>query len=202
MLKLYQPTPIDVATQLVLDNVAAIDRSKHWERKTNAVKNFKMLVSEYGMITQDNRCIWCTLKIGSEGRRTAHRDHIAPKKLYPQWTFHSANIVLACEYCNGFSVKVDLDTINIPNPIYHMIDFHIVHPYYDNPSVHLTFLEENNCGSVVIQGLSAKGTWTILNMKLDAPGLTQERAKDLVFARTFNKLPEHFKLLLTQATAG
>jgi 5-methylcytosine-specific restriction endonuclease McrA len=83
-----------------------------WEKSQHGcVKAFKRRILEQGLVIQELRCAWCTLLIGEQGRRSIHRDHIAPKQSYPQWTFLPKNLVLACEYCNGFAVKSRLDTV-------------------------------------------------------------------------------------------
>lgn len=202
MLKIDQPATIDEDVQSKLDAFPDAERPEKWDKsKARAVTSFKAEVMRHGMKEQKGLCVWCTLPVGEMGRRTAHRDHIAPKRLYPKWTFHAKNLVIACEYCNGFVVKNDLDTVETVGQSYDTTAFWIVHPYLDPPADHIRFLEQvGNEPGVVVEGLTAKGTWTIENLRLKSPGLTVERAKELLFHRTMSQLPAHFQNLLARAT--
>lgn len=198
-MKKIKPATIDAAIQTELDAINLNERSKKWDKsQSNCIKSFKASILSHGMKEQNEQCVWCTLTIGAAGRRTPHRDHIAPKGIYPQWTFVAKNLALACEYCNGFSVKNDLDTVATTGATYDETAFKIVHPYIDTPSDHIEFVDEED--KVLIQGITDKGKWTIENMKLDSSGLTTMRAKDLVFARVIQNISEDDALLLKQAT--
>jgi uncharacterized protein (TIGR02646 family) len=191
---------IDGAIQQKLDAIAVDQRSKAWDGQRRAVLDFKEMVHTHGMEVQQKRCAWCTLLLGEDGRRTSHRDHIAPKGLYPQWTFTSKNLILACEYCNGFAVKADLDTVEHVAEAYDEYDFLIVHPYLDDPKEHISYAGDDPGESIVIVGTSDKGRWTITNLKLDSPGLTKERAKDYLYLERSKALPPYYKELLDRAT--
>jgi hypothetical protein len=195
MLKLDESAAIDAAVQSALDLVPAEARKDQWSRQTNDVKAFKSAVKDHGMHVQSAKCVWCESKIGFTGRRSAQRDHIAPKDLYSRWTFEADNIALSCEYCNGFEVKKTLDTIEVIAADYGDCSFRIVHPYFDDPAVHIGFVLENQ--RVVMRGLSPKGIWTIGNMKLDSPSSTASRALDVVLEDA--ALPEHLAILVRQA---
>ncbi|EKN6165819.1 hypothetical protein DVQ60_20335 [Yersinia enterocolitica] len=202
MLKINSPAIIDPADQNKLDAIPEVDRPNKWDTsRTNAIKNFKKEIMTHGLKEQDNRCAWCTLPVGATGRRTAHRDHIAPKKLYPKWTFHAKNLVVVCEYCNGFSVKSDLNTVKTEKVNYDDIEFFIVHPYLHETEKHIRFREqEGDEPGVVVEGISPEGIWTVNKLKLQSDGLTLLRAQELVYYRNINKLPHHFQSLLNQAT--
>lgn len=200
MIKIDQCATIDAILQVELDSINLNERSAAWDGKREPVKQFKKLIMDHGLVAQKSRCVWCTLMIGVEARRTIHRDHIAPKSSYPQWTFHAKNLALTCECCNGFLIKGKLDTVAAVGHGYDTTEFHIVHPYLDSTEDHITFLEEVEGESVTVQGISTKGLWTIEKMQLDSPGMTMERAKDLVFNRAIKNLPNHFVDLLKQAT--
>ncbi|TDF62053.1 HNH endonuclease [Cupriavidus sp. L7L] len=202
MLKIQTPATIAAADQQNLDKIPEDQRSAKWDKsRANSVRNFKTAVMTHGLEVQGYRCAWCTLPVGAAGRRTAHRDHIAPKALYQQWTFHAKNLLIACEYCNGFAIKADLDTVEALGADYDTTTFRIVHPYLDEPNGHISFLEQaGHEPGVVIQGLSPKGLWTIDKLQLTESGLTIERAKELVFYRGLNQLPMHFQELLLAAT--
>lgn len=202
MLKINNPATIDPAVQRELDNIPEVERPIKWDTsRTNAIKNFRNKIMTHGLKEQDNRCAWCTLPVGATGRRTAHRDHIAPKKLHPKWTFHAKNLVVVCEYCNGFSVKCDLDTVKTGKAAYDDMEFFIVHPYLHDTEKHIRFREkEGDEPGVVVEGISPEGIWTVNQLKLYEDGLTLLRAQELVYYRTINKLPHHFQILLNKAT--
>jgi uncharacterized protein (TIGR02646 family) len=201
MLDLNQFPAVD---QSILDELSKIsygERAAAWNKKGKYVISFKRKIKEDGLKIQESRCVWCTLLLGKRGHRTAHRDHIAPKGDYPHWTFVPKNLVLACEYCNGFSVKCALDTVKVVASTYEGSEFFIVHPYEDNVVEHISFTELDKGAQITINGLSPKGVWTVQNMKLDSPELTVLRAQDHLYQKMFGSLPKHFKALLLKATA-
>jgi uncharacterized protein (TIGR02646 family) len=181
MKKLERAADVDAKVLAALAKVT--DKPAEWIRQTNVVKEFKSTTMKHGMAIQDGKCVWCTLAMGEKGHRTAHRDHIAPKKLYPEWTFVPLNIAIACEYCNGFSVKVDLDTVAVNAATYDTVEFYLVHPYLDDPAEHFAFAYgPNGKAGVLISSDTTKGKWTIRNLHLDSDALTIERAKDALYA--------------------
>ena len=159
-----------------LEAVADHVKKAEWSRQTNNVKAFKKAVMEHGMAEQDSKCVWCESKLGKLARRSAHRDHIAPKEPYRKWTFLPVNIAISCEACNGFTVKSDLDTIAVEAPNYEDCDFLIVHPYLDSPEEHIEFVQDEK--RIVMVGRSVKGRWTIENLQLDGTAATARRAFD------------------------
>lgn len=195
---------LDAAATIQDEVLAALfeveDKVKEWDRQTNNVKAFKSAIYLHGMDIQEERCVWCTLQMGPKGRRSVHRDHIAPKKLHPEWTFQPLNIALACEYCNGFSVKVDLETVEASAANYLDVKFYLVHPYLDDPEQHISFAYgADGERGVLISSETDKGRWTIKNLKLDSPGMTVERAKDAAYARISNTLPQYYKNMMDAA---
>jgi uncharacterized protein (TIGR02646 family) len=202
VLNLPRCADIPLALLTRLNAVAPISRGKEWERQTNDVKEFKEAVMDQGLAIQENRCVWCGLLTGLDGHQGADRDHIAPKKHYPQWTFEPLNIAISCEYCNRFNVKADLDTVSMVAGTYSTSDFLIVHPYLEDPADHLTFGFQNNGRGVTVKGITAKGIWTVINMKLDSPSLTKLRAQEVLFLQTYESLPPHLRELALDASAG
>ena len=172
-----------------------------WDKaQYSCVKEFKKIVLEKGLKIQESRCSWCTLLIGEKGRRTPQRDHIAPKSTYPKWTFLTKNIVLSCEYCNGFAIKNKLDTVEEDAADYDDVKFFVVHPYKDEPKCHIEFEGGSRESGITIRGKTLKGSWTIANLKLDSPGMTELRARDFLYFQTSDSLPEPYKSLFDKAT--
>lgn len=195
MLTLSACAAIDPAVQTALDLIAVNDRKEAWGRQTNSIKAFKKAVKDHGMHVQKGKCVWCEAKVGHRGRRSAHRDHVAPKDLYPHWTFEAKNIILSCEYCNGFQVKKALDTIKVRAADYSKCKFWIVHPYLDDPERHIGFIMKKD--RVVIKGLSQKGIWTVRELRLQSATATAARALDIVIDRA--KLSAQDLSLIRQA---
>ncbi|SHJ83815.1 TIGR02646 family protein [Halomonas caseinilytica] len=199
MIDLNKSASIDASLEKSLDDIVPDQRATAWGGNNKNVKKFKKVVMEHGLIEQGGRCVWCTLGVGVHSRRTPHRDHIAPKALYSQWTFEVCNIAISCEYCNGFAVKSDLDTVCNTSRDYREVEWLIVHPYFDNTNEHIRFCGEAESGEVVIKSLTERGKWTIEKLKLDDPGLTVERAKEKIFEGVLAKLPDDRKEQLLQA---
>ena len=199
MIKFTQCAAIDAATQKKLDKYAVKDRPKRWVGRAKPVLEFKSQVLKQGLVIQLEQCAWCTLPIGEKGRRTAHRDHIAPKAKYPLWTFLPKNIVIACEYCNGFAVKGDIDTVASATETYDECVFYVVHPYLDEPLEHLSFVGDAGGINIIIESQSEKGRWTIENLKLDTPGATMERAKSHMHRQRMNDLSAEDQALFSAA---
>ncbi|XVN15689.1 hypothetical protein QZH46_06780 [Pseudomonas corrugata] len=143
---------------LNLDAYPVPIRPARWEGKAKAVVAFRNEISAQGTVIQENRCAWCRLPLGREGRRTIHRDHIAPKALYPAWTFLPLNLVLACEFCNGFENKSDVQTVEEFNANYKLCKFFIVHPYLDLVADHFEYDVDEDDLPVVIKGSPRKGS--------------------------------------------
>ncbi|MBK5547619.1 hypothetical protein JFT85_22935 [Pseudomonas sp. TH04] len=199
MIKLPRWATIDNGVQKKLDAIKVDLRPKRWYGKAKAVVEFKSQVLTQGRVIQRKRCAWCTLPLGEEGRRTIHRDHIAPSSIYPQWTFVAKNLVISCEYCNGLAVKADIDTIKVLRDKYDDCEFHIVHPYDDEIECHIQFDDDEDQLPVVVRGISPKGLWTIENMKLNDVGLTRERAKEVYYERRGLTLPAPEEDLIERA---
>lgn len=119
-------------------------------------------------------CAYCGLELG--GTSAGEIDHIAPKARTknPEFTYTPANLILACNYCNGPKKKFQQETIAIKNANYNACTFLIVHPYFDNPNVHYSWID--NANRIIIQSISDKGTATINMFELDSPRMTRFRA--------------------------
>ncbi len=173
--------------------------SKSWKSQVNEVKEFKRQLKEEGMVLQQGRCAWCSLPLGKEGRRSSHRDHIAPKARYGQWTYHPLNLVLVCDYCNT-EVKKDLDTVRFVGDRYETSEFLIVHPYLENAiDDHIVFEDVLGGIGIVVIGKSDKGRWTIEKLQLDSPSMTIRRAAEANIERLTEKLQRSDQELYARA---
>lgn len=126
--------------RLRADSSVILGRSggaRTWESQAAAVKEFKALFRSEAAVSQKYRCAFCALEIGVDtGNRSDDIEHIAPRKIYAEWTFESLNLVLACEVCNRRRKKV-FDSVEVKNATYSQCTFKLVHPYFDQISDHI-----------------------------------------------------------------
>lgn len=200
MIKLNQCALINEVTLTALDKYPVNKRPDRWGGRAKAVIDFKTAVMTQGLQIQNQKCAWCTLNVGPLGRRTAHRDHVAPKAKHPKWTFLAKNLVIACEYCNGFAVKGDIDTVQALEDAYDDCIFLVVHPYLDNPTDHLEFVDSESGFPIAIRSSTPKGGWTIKNLQLDTPGATLERVKDRLLEKYNSDLSPEQQVLMKSAS--
>lgn len=131
-------------------------------------------------------CAYCGLELG--GTSAGEIDHIAPKasNKHPEFTYTATNLVLACNFCNGPKKKFQQETVNVKNTNYNSCTFLIVHPYFDNPNTHYSWID--NANRIIIQSMSNKGTATIAMFELDSPRMTRFRAIEYNIYITENNL--------------
>lgn len=127
---------------------------------------------------QEDICAYCGMNLYVTS--TPQIEHVAPKGhgRYPQFMFHSCNLVLACSYCNGFEKKEKqqyFNTIGVLDPIYEKCYFNFVHPHLDIPDDHFNL--SRVATKVIISHKSLKGQKSIAVFKLDEEPLTTERGK-------------------------
>lgn len=199
MLNLDACAEIEGANLNAVNTVLTAQLSKAWSSKAGCVTDFKSEIMAQGLAMQNFQCVWCTLGIAEVGHRTAHRDHIAPKGTYQQWTFEPENLAIACEYCNGFKVKGELDTVAVCAENYADSEFFIVHPYFDDTSEHVRFVDNEAGHPILIEGLTERGVWTIDEMKLASTHMTKQRAQEFIFARESEALAANDLDLLKRA---
>lgn len=202
MIKFDSCATISVEIQVGVDRFPVAEHPKRWDGKAKAVVAFKKEIMRQGLEIQGHRCAWCTLEVGEKGRRSAHRDHIAPKGIHPEWTFNAKNLVISCEYCNGFLVKGDIDTVEVVNNVYENCEFWVVHPYLDEVVEHISFRRADGASDILVQSHSEKGKWTINVFRLDTPEATVLRAKDYLHAEHLVGLTVQDKELLKSAVSN
>lgn len=112
---------------------------KGWEKGDNATKDLKNSISKYTLLKQGNRCAYCEDFI----TRGAQLDHIVPKHSHPEFCFEPKNLITSCAVCNLY-IKNAGDTITTPvKRRYEQNVFTIVHPYFNNPDVHIKYINED-----------------------------------------------------------
>ena len=119
-------------------------KKQHWDGGlpygTNQKRDeYKKRIKDYLKKEQNGCCAYCGFDFETRGE--SHRDHIAPKALYPEFLFRPDNLILSCPVCNGLDMKKNADTIVAPvNKRYKSCNFSIVHPYFDDFNDHITYI--------------------------------------------------------------
>ena len=148
MLKLKRPYKFSkeewqYVSTVLIPYVAANGGKKGWEKADNATMDLKNSISEYTLIKQKNRCVYCEDLITAG----AQLDHIVPKQLHSEFCYEPKNLVTSCAVCNMY-IKNAGDTITLPvHTRYNKNQFTIIHPYFDNPDEHLKY---TNSDKIVI----------------------------------------------------
>lgn len=115
--------------------VQAHGGEKGWKKAAINTKDLKNSISEYTLTHQRCRCVYCEDLITGG----AQLDHVVPKQLHPDYCYEPKNLVTSCAVCNMY-IKNGGDTI--VNPIvrrYEKNRFMIVHPYFNNPDLHIKY---------------------------------------------------------------
>lgn len=142
------------------------------------LKALKKEISSLLKVLQGDFCAYCGMSFYVTS--STQIEHIAPKGTgrYPQFMFHTSNLVHACSLCNGFEkkeVKANINTIDLLNANYDLCTFNIVHPYLHNPDEHYDL--QISLGKVLISHKTPQGKKSIEIFKLDDEPLTIERGK-------------------------
>ena len=112
---------------------------KGWEKGDHATKDLKNAISEYTLVQQGSRCAYCEDLITGG----AQLDHIVPKQLHSEFCFEPKNLITSCAVCNMY-IKNSGDTIKTPiKKRYEQNQFTIVHPYFNDPDVHIKYTNED-----------------------------------------------------------
>lgn len=165
-----------------------------WQRNYGDYKAIKADITKKLLPEQSNRCAYCGSRLFEAA---PHRDHIAPKDSYPQWTFWPKNIVLACYSCNTDRKKA-YDPVVILGSSYKTTKFNFVHPYMDDPAEHLKFVGHRGGILICSAQSSTKGQATINLFDLTNPERTKQRAKDALYDNDVDHLHGKWRLLFEQ----
>ena len=112
---------------------------KGWRKADNATLDLKNKISQYTLIKQGNKCAYCEDFMTSG----IQLDHIVPKQRHSIFCYEPKNLVSVCAVCNMY-IKNDDDTIEEPlKNRYEQNKFKIVHPYFNNPDIHIKYTNED-----------------------------------------------------------
>jgi hypothetical protein len=114
-------------------------------------------VRQHCSAAQNFRCCYCRHTRVSSSGNDWDIDHVAPKAIYPQFTFEPKNLALSCSKCN--ELKGQKDTLGTkPKKIYPKTgkNFHVVHPHLDIYRDHIEIIDH-----ILYVPVSDKGAWTV-----------------------------------------
>ena len=168
-----------------------------WKDGENATKEVKRKISFQLHTYQKYRCVYCERSLVGIDKQI---DHIAPKHLNSEYTFEALNLAYACGLCNGTSKKGQGSTIENNNGYYHQHDFSIVHPYLDNPNIHITYQDADKI-YLDIPNCSLEGRNTIEMFDFAEDEMTIFRAKTLKNERDNPIGDDSLKSLILKAVA-
>ena len=144
MLKLIRPYKFTRAewrhvSTVLIPYVKRHGGEKGWKKGDNDTKDLKNRISEYTLIQQKCKCVYCEDLITGG----AQLDHVVPKQLHPEFCYEPKNLLTSCAVCNMY-IKNAADTVELPvKRRYEKNKFLIVHPYFDNPDEHIKFINDD-----------------------------------------------------------
>lgn len=177
----------------VSGRLTAANASARWESNSANYKRLKKDITEKLLKEQQGRCAYCGCMLYGK----PHRDHIAPKTPYYQWTYLPENIVLTCAPCN-VDQKGTYDPVAILGANYATTTFKFVHPYFDDPKLHIKFIGHRLHILVSAVNSSPKGQETINLFDLTNIHRAKERAMHALFYTDVDHLHGKWKRLLEQ----
>lgn len=140
MLKLNNPVTFSVDEQTHITNVLKPMGKDGWSKHDAETNNIKHKISEHTLQIQNCRCAYCERILEKGGVQI---EHIAPKSLHGEFCYEPYNLVSSCGICNATVNKGTQDTIRPPkNAIYQNNQFKIVHPYFDDPDMHIKYQDQ------------------------------------------------------------
>lgn len=166
-----------------------------WDSST--VSNIKTEIHNQLLLIQNNNCCYCGLKVNEAGR--AEIEHIAnkggkKKPAYIEFVFTKENLAIICQFCNSSSKKGQVDILdNIDLTNYQNCTFKIVHPYFDNPSLHYSWT--NGKYAILISSKTNKGKKSIELFGLDSEAHTLARAKQKMFESKLTRYRKQIEIL-------
>lgn len=193
MKQLTVPTYDPALVALVNSRLTAANASALWKSRSPSYKCLRDDITKKLLKEQQGRCAYCGCTLFGK----PHRDHIAPKKFYYQWTYLPQNIVLTCAPCN-VDRKGTYNPVAILGANYATTTFKFVHPYFDNPRLHIKFIGHRLQILISVVNSSSKGQETIDLFDLASTHRAKERAMHALFYMDVAHLHGKWKRLLEQ----
>lgn len=120
------------------------------------------------------------------GSEAFHVDHYRPKSKFPHLICKYTNLIYSCRYCNRSKSNY------WPNFLEWALGRVILNPRTDNFGKHI---DQSGLAWV---GLTAKGKWTVLRLRLDSPAFVHRRRKRRLIEDTIRRLED----ILAQSQLG
>ncbi|MCD7040137.1 HNH endonuclease [Pseudomonas sp. MAFF 311095] len=171
--------------------MTAATATSMWKRTTGRPGALKSSMTKLMLIEQSKRCAYCGSRLFESHPA---RDHIAPKEVYFKWTFWPENLVLACFACNT-DQKKSYDPVIACGSSYRNTTFKFVHPYLDDPTLHIKFTGHRLKILISAASSSAKGQETINLFDLASTERSKQRAKDALLDQDIEHLHGKWKRL-------
>jgi len=176
-----QLTDTPLIPQEILDEIDNIKplTGGEWDITDNdAITKFKTSLKSQLLIIQSEKCAYCGLPLGETGKTEI--EHFAPKggakrPKHPEFSFTVKNLVISCNLCNSPVKKGNYDTIKVKDVNYDDCEFKIVHPYFDDHSLHYSWTNRDQ--KVLIQGLTDEGIESVRIFKLYSEAHTEARVR-------------------------
>ncbi|MBS1611935.1 MAG: hypothetical protein JST49_03880 [Bacteroidetes bacterium] len=182
-----QNLSLTATEELYIAGLTDADKPRAWKNDT-AAKAIKDSILKQLDSIQQQKCCYCGLKLWETSR--GEIEHIASKsgrkKSYPEFTFVKNNLVLSCEYCNGSSKKGEIDVVFRYSTNYDKCEFKIVHPYFDNPNKHYSWVDKVT--QIVIRHKTWKGKYSIILFELDSIRHSEARGKQNIYEKKVAKM--------------
>ncbi|WP_397323969.1 hypothetical protein [Pantoea agglomerans] len=174
-----------------------------WDLRRPEIIIFKRILKKQLLIAQDNKCAYCGLPLDETGKTEI--EHLAAKggaarPKHVEYTFEIDNLYLACNLCNSPLKKGNKETVVSKDPLsYSNCIFKIVHPRYDIPGQHYSWVTEME--KVMIQPSSSKGDASIKMFELDSLAHSEARAR-LEMQKRLKNIADPAQLSLISSILG
>lgn len=198
MKQLTSPTYDLRLVRYLAKRMTACNAKSMWARTTGNPGKLKSEMTKLMLVEQSKRCAYCGSRLFE---LHPARDHIAPKEIYFKWTYWPENLVLACFACNT-DQKKSYDPVAILGTSYRNTTFKFVHPYLDDPKLHIKFTGHRLKILISAASSSATGKETIDLFDLANTERSKQRAKDALFDQDLDHLHGKWKRLFEQVVSS
>jgi len=149
-------------------------KATYWDLTSSEMKEYQRDLLKQLIEIQRNRCAYCGLGLDRNLVDREHFVHKAQAGGRPEFMFHPQNLFAACAFCNR-RLKGQRATLKVYCEDYTKCEFHIVHPFLDEPSNELLFVANKKGHHVLAKAVTPKGKATIDFFKLDEKIMTCKR---------------------------
>jgi uncharacterized protein (TIGR02646 family) len=173
--------------------------ANNWDSQRNCIADLKEVLNIHFDTHQNECCCYCGLLYDRTGR--GEIEHIAPKGIYPQFSFHRHNLIKSCQLCNSSSMKHTYDSVSVVDVVYENCIFKIVHPYLDDHREHYRWKYGIINVVISVHNNSPKAQESIRLFELSSEKRTRARARERNQRRLEDlyDLPDRMKKMIYKA---